>query len=159
MQTATSRKNTSKNARIVVFNIPDTMTAISAAAFILIAAYVFLSRTPANAFQGRTVQGKVIRVVDGDSLYISGHTPQIRLWGVDAPERRQAGFHAATKELKYLAYGVQLRCAVIDIDRYGRTVGRCFLPDGRDLSKAMIESGTAREYTHFTKGYYSGHKD
>jgi len=31
--------------------------------------------------------GAVIRVVDGDSLYLEGVTAQIRLWGVDAPER------------------------------------------------------------------------
>ena len=30
---------------------------------------------------------EVGRVVDGDSLYLAGQPRQIRLWGVDAPER------------------------------------------------------------------------
>ncbi len=124
-------------------------------AIILMAIIAFLDRVPANDFGIKTVKGRVVRIVDGDSLYISGHKPQIRLWGVDAPERNEAGFHEATRALKNLAHGAQIHCNILDVDRYGRTVGRCFLPDGRDLSKAMIESKTAKEYTRFTRGYYS----
>ena len=36
-----------------------------------------------------------------------------------------------------------------DIDRYGRIVGQCFLPDGRDITAAMIASGTAREFCRY----------
>ncbi len=134
--------------------MPDLLTLVVIALGSVLA-YAFLSRTPVNALEGRTVQGKVIRIVDGDSLYISGHRPQIRLWGVDAPERRQPGFDLATRQLVRLAKGKHIKCIVMDQDRYGRTVGRCILPDGRDLSRAMIESGTTREYKRFTKGYYS----
>ncbi len=101
------------------------------------------------------LSGFVVRVVDGDSLYLDSHEPQIRLWGVDAPERDEQGFTAATDELRRLADGKQLKCQEVDQDRYGRTVARCFLSDGREINRLMIESGTATEYRRFTKGFYS----
>lgn len=102
-----------------------------------------------------SVSGKVRYVVDGDSLYIGSYEPQIRLWGVDAPEKAQAGFEAASKTLYRYAYGQHVRCEKIDTDRYGRTVARCWLKDGRELNRLMIESGTAKEYRRYSKGFYS----
>jgi endonuclease YncB( thermonuclease family) len=43
-----------------------------------------------------------------------------------------------------------------DQDRYGRTVARCFLPNGQEINRLMIESGTAQEYVRFSRGFYSG---
>ena len=37
------------------------------------------------------VSGKVSRVTDGDTFHLSGLAPAIRVWGLDAPERKQAG--------------------------------------------------------------------
>lgn len=64
--------------------------------------------------------------MDGDSLYLATHAPQVRLWGVDAPERDEAGYQAATDTLEAIAGGAALSCLPIDRDRYGRTVARCF---------------------------------
>jgi endonuclease YncB( thermonuclease family) len=93
-------------------------------------------------------------VVDGDSLYLRSRSQQVRLWGVDAPENGERGFKAATDYLFSIAQGKRVECRQIDVDRYGRSVARCFLPDGREINRLMIESGTAREYRHFTKGFY-----
>lgn len=101
------------------------------------------------------VAGDVRHVVDGDSLYVRGHEPQIRLWGVDAPERDEAGYREATATLTQLARGKRVTCQKVDRDRYGRTVARCFLSDGREVNRLMIESGSAREYVRFSKGFYS----
>ncbi len=98
--------------------------------------------------------GRVSYVVDGDSLYIHGHKPQIRLWGVDAPEKSESGFQAATDYLFLIAQGQHITCLIITTDRYGRIVARCFLPDGREINRLMIESGKTREYHRFTKGFY-----
>ena len=92
--------------------------------------------------------------MDGDSLYLDGYKPQIRLWGVDAPERDERGFQAASETLSRFALGQRITCRVIEADRYGRSVARCFLPDGREINRMMIESQTAREYRHFSKGFY-----
>ncbi len=99
--------------------------------------------------------GAVSRVVDGDTFYLEGFATRIRLWGVDAPERDEEGFDAATDMLAELVAGQTLSCEQVDTDRYKRIVARCYFPDGGDLSAAMIESGAASEYQRFTDGYYS----
>jgi endonuclease YncB( thermonuclease family) len=99
--------------------------------------------------------GRVSRVVDGDTFYLEGLATRIRLWGVDAPERDEEGFDAATTTLAELVAGKTLSCEHVDTDKYKRIVARCYFPDGGDLSAAMIESGAASEYQRFTDGYYS----
>ena len=90
------------------------------------------------------------------TAYISrGASNRCGSGGVDAPERDAAGFERATAMLSRLAQGQRITCREVDQDRYGRSVARCFLSDGREINRLMIESGTAREYRHFTKGFYS----
>lgn len=98
----------------------------------------------------------VSRIVDGDSLYLQGIKPQIRLFGVDAPERDEAGYRAATDTLRRLVESQRLRCDQVDQDRYERIIGRCFLANGQEVNRIMIESGTAKEYCRFSRGVY-GH--
>ena len=43
-----------------------------------------------------TFSGKMIRVVDGDTFYITGQDVRIRVWGLDAPEVGVYGGSAAT---------------------------------------------------------------
>lgn len=90
-----------------------------------------------------------------DSLYIDGHEPQIRLWGVDAPESDEPGFADATTTLKHLALNNPIHCQRVDTNRYGSTVARCFLHDGREINAEMIRSGTAAEYNRYSKGFYA----
>lgn len=94
-------------------------------------------------------------ISDGDSLSIDGHDPQIRLWGVDAPESDEIGFTDATMTLKRLALKNPIHCQRVDTDRYGRTVARCFLQDGREIYAEMIRSGAAAECNRYSKGFYT----
>ena len=126
------------------------VTAFTAAVLIF-----WLVSTPQGLEVSESVTGGVRYVVDGDSLYIDGHKPQVRLWGVDAPEQSESGFKAATDYLFLIAQSQKITCQIVDRDRYGRTVARCFLPDGREINRLMIESPHAKEYHHFTKGFYS----
>lgn len=96
----------------------------------------------------------VARVIDGDTFVLSGVSPRIRVWGLDAPEWNHRGGSAATAAMRGLVSGKALRCRVRDIDRYGRYVGQCFLPDGRDITAEMIKMGVATEYCYFSKNYY-----
>ncbi|WP_323042920.1 thermonuclease family protein [Gemmobacter sp.] len=104
--------------------------------------------------QTDTVSGKVRHVTDGDTFSLRGIDQSIRVWGLDAPERNERGASAATSILRGLISGQSLTCRVRDIDRYGRIVGQCFLPDGRDIAAVMIAAGVAREYCRFSGGYY-----
>lgn len=98
--------------------------------------------------------GAVTRVVDGDSLYLQGLETQIRLFGVDAPERGKMGFHEAKATLTQLVRKDRLTCTQIDEDRFKRIVARCFFSDGKEVNRLMIESGTVLEYCRFSKGLY-----
>lgn len=73
--------------------------------------------------------------------------------GFDAPEVGQRGGAAATAMLDRPA-GRRGSCRQRDIDRYGRIVGQCFLPDGRDIIAVMVASGTAREYCRYSRNHY-----
>ena len=98
--------------------------------------------------------GHVTRIVDGDTFWMSGQDVRIRIWALDAPETDEPGGDTATAELTRLLSDHELTCRQRDIDRYGRIVGQCFLPDGRDITAAMIESGTATEYCFFSDNHY-----
>lgn len=98
--------------------------------------------------------GRVTQTVDGDTFRINSRSVSIRIWGLDAPETDEAGGAAATAALARLISGQDLRCRQRDIDRYGRIVGQCMLPNGRDITAAMIASGTAREYCRFSGNFY-----
>ena len=98
--------------------------------------------------------GRVTRTVDGDTFWVSSRNVSIRVWGLDAPETNQPGGSTATAALTRLISGQTLRCRQRDIDRYGRIVGQCFLPDGRDIAAAMIASGAATEYCRYSDNYY-----
>ena len=74
--------------------------------------------------------------------------------GAGAPEVDRPGGAAATAVLRSLVDGRPLTCRQQDIDRYGRLVGQCFLADGRDITAAMIETGTAHEFCRYSHGYY-----
>lgn len=102
--------------------------------------------------------GQVRSIIDGDSLYVDGHKEQVRLWGIQAPEKHEAGYNDATQALRRLAQDQEIEVNVVGTDKYGRTLGRCFFRDGTEINHEMIKSGTAREYMRFTKGYYSNLK-
>lgn len=116
-----------------------------------------MSGLPRMAIADQRVEGTVVRIVDGDTFYLSGVETRIRLWGVDAPERGAPGGAEATRALAEIAAGRRVVCKHVDTDRYGRIVGQCFLASGEDVAALMIARGAAREYLRYSGGYYSLH--
>ena len=112
------------------------------------------------ATNSKHFSGKCRRVVDGDSLYLEGLDTQVRLWGVDAPERDETGYSAAKKSLNRMAYGKLLRCEQQDIDKYKRIVARCFVVQSNantsslELNSEQLRLGVAQEYCRFTRNHY-----
>ena len=80
-------------------------------------------------------------MVDGDGLIIL--KTQIRLFGIDAPELNHPYGKNAKWALVSLCKGQTIRAEVTAQDVHGRTVARCYLPDGRDLSAEMVKLGMA----------------
>jgi endonuclease YncB( thermonuclease family) len=65
--------------------------------------------------------GKVVRIVDGDTLTLIVDSKQhkIRLSDIDTPERKQPFGTWAKQALSELAFGKQARVVEVTIDRYG----------------------------------------
>lgn len=91
-------------------------------------------------------------VVDGDTLVIN--KTQVRLFGVDAPELDHPYGKKAKWALHGLCKGQTLRAEVSATDVHGRTVARCYLSDGRDLSAEMVKFGLAIDWPKFSGGIY-----
>jgi endonuclease YncB( thermonuclease family) len=121
---------------------------------IVLAALLLVPTSGARAEAPPALDAKVSKVVDGDTFTLRGESRRIRVWGLDAPEWNHPGGGAATAGLRGLISGKRLHCDVLDIDRYGRLVAQCFLPDGRDIAAAMISSGVATEYCRYSRGFY-----
>ena len=100
-----------------------------------------------------TLSGKVVRVVDGDTVYVLDANKtqhKIRLTGIDAPERKQA-FGKKSKE--YLSGLVAGRHVVIDYskrDRYKRILGKVLL-NNVDMNLEIVKAGLAWHYKKYQK--------
>ena len=115
---------------------------------------LFLGGGMARAEEAPILEARVSKILDGDTFTLSGESRRIRVWGLDAPEWNHQGGSTATSTLRSLIFGKHLRCAVLDVDRYGRLVAQCLLPNGRDIAAEMIRSGAATEYCRYSGGYY-----
>ena len=100
-------------------------------------------------------QGRVVRIYDGDSLIVQmgdGREVEVRLFGIDAPERRQPWSRRSRQALSGLVRDRQVRLAPVTQDSYGRTVAVMYtLPDGLDVNREMIRQGNAWVYRRYTR--------
>lgn len=97
-----------------------------------------------------------VTVTDGDTLKVDGIT--YRLWGIDAPEAKQAcadGWPAgveATRRLADLVRDKAVTCEALDRDRYGRTIALCRV-GGADIGAIMVRAGMAWAFTRYSSDY------
>ena len=110
------------------------------------------------------------KVVDGDTIKIN--SKKIRLYGIDAPEKKQKckktyltiSFMSFTKD--YMCGEVsteklikkinkqKLNCNILDVDRYKRLIGECFKRN-INLISWMVSNGYAVAYRKYSKKYIS----
>ena len=110
------------------------------------------------------------KVVDGDTIKIN--SKKIRLYGIDAPEKKQKckktyltiSFMSFTKD--YMCGDVsteklikkinkqKLNCNILDVDRYKRLIGECFKRN-INLNSWMVSNGYAVAYRKYSKKYVS----
>lgn len=96
------------------------------------------------------VAGNAI-VADGDTLTISGK--RIRLIDIDAPELDQMCVdeqgrdwpcgRQASAQLRSLVRGHDLSCQPKSIDKFGRSLAVCTLPDSTNINAWMVRHGWA----------------
>ncbi len=92
-----------------------------------------------------TIEGKVIRVADGDTLTIRTTQPldyRIRISGIDAPEKGQPYGNRSKQSL------AQADC--YKVDRYQRKVCRVSV-EGRDVGLEQVRVGAAWWYRLYAK--------
>lgn len=101
-----------------------------------------------------------IRVIDADTWDV-GNT-RVRLHGIDAPELAQTcdtkqhiNWNCGTwvsDQIRAQYDGRSATCDTITIDKYNRTVARCWV-DGRDVGRDMVTDGLAFAYRKYSMAY------
>jgi len=127
-------------------------------AFLLIALSLLIaglqyynSTQQANGTLACNLAGKVIRIVDGDSITVVDSEKdrhKIRMAGIDAPERRQPHGKAAHQYLAKLIFKKQVCIAWYKRDKYQRLVGVVRV-DGEDINLRMITAGLSWHYKQY----------
>jgi endonuclease YncB( thermonuclease family) len=79
-----------------------------------------------------------------------GAPEQVRLNGIDCPEKTQAFGTAAKKCTSDLVFGKIVTVESKGKDRYGRTLGLVSLPDGRSLNGELVKAGMAWWYRAYS---------
>jgi endonuclease YncB( thermonuclease family) len=114
--------------------------------------------TVLSVLAGAVIACTAPTVHDGDTLRCG--PDRIRLYGVDAPEIRRGSTPAQplsyqARDLLFSLTRGRVGCRVVDQDRYGRHVARCWSDASPDINAAMIRSGTTTEYKRYSKGAYA----
>ena len=138
---------------------------LSLSLLIVIIALIFSFNQGFNAFLpqqnlGKELTGKVSKVIDGDTIeLLAKENPyhhitklKIRLYGIDAPELKQAYGKEAKEYLSALILKQEVSLIIENKDKYDRFVGTIFLK-GQDINKEMVKNGYAHAYESFSKKY------
>ena len=98
-----------------------------------------------------TLEGKVVRISDGDTVTIetdNGTRVKIRLNGIDAPESGQEFGQESRAKIAELIDGKDVSVKTHSHDRYNRVLGEIFL-DGRNINLTMVQEGCAWHYVKY----------
>ncbi|EGK8111874.1 thermonuclease family protein [Campylobacter upsaliensis] len=117
----------------------------------------------------KELTGKVSKVIDGDTIELLAKTSKenpynhitklkIRLYGIDAPELKQAYGKEAKEFLSALVLKQEVSLIIENKDKYDRFVGTLFLK-GQDINKEMVKNGYAHAYESFSKKYLAEQAD
>ena len=119
--------------------------------------------TPASAAPPPAIeiQGKIERVVDGDTvvfLSATGQRIRLRLAGIDAPEMAMPYGCLAKNMLIQLVGAGDVTVHAKKLDRFGRTVAKVIAKDG-DVNLALINQGLAWHYKRYAHEQTSSDAD
>ena len=115
-----------------------------------------------SAYAGRTIEGIVKAVYDGDTVLLATREEsrlKVRLYGIDAPETRkpdkpgQPYGDISKRTLMYKIMGRRVTAEIVDIDQYKRAVA-IIRYEGRDMNREMVADGMAWAYRQYLQGAY-----
>lgn len=115
---------------------------------LLVSALAMFLSIPLSATE---IQGKVIRVLDGDTIEIlqNWQPVRIRLVNIDAPEKKQPFGRWSGDRLKALTAGKPVTVTYAQKDRYGRILGRVYTENGTEVNRWMVQNGAAWVYERY----------
>jgi len=104
-------------------------------------------------------QSKVIKISDGDTITVlnSKEQTKVRLYGIDAPEKKQDYGQRSKQFLASLIAGQMVEVEPKGKDRYKRTLG-IILYKGQDINAQMVLNGYAWAYVKYSKIYVDQEK-
>lgn len=110
----------------------------------------FCELPPCDGIPARTFSGKVIAVLDGDTLLVlrNNRPAKVRLAEIDAPEKMQTFGETSRRSLSDMVLGKQVMVSSQAVDKYGRMVAHLGLND-LDVNAEQVRRGMAWEYSHF----------
>lgn len=112
------------------------------------------AKTDTPVCKGKTmcITGTIIKIVDGDTIYID--TYKVRLSLVNTPEKGEAGFAESTAFTKKLC--IKGSSATIDqddrqpFDRFKRVVGKVYCSD-KNVNSELLENHLAKIMPKYCK--------
>ena len=129
---------------------------------------IFFSLITLSVSNEKIILGKA-EVIDGDTIKIN--KIKIRLFGIDAPEKKQI---CKKKYISFLVFHFQknykcgeksslallkklkdkeVKCVIKkNKDRYNRNIGTCYIKN-QDINGWLVKNGYALAYTRFSKKY------
>lgn len=95
--------------------------------------------------------GRVVAVPDGDDVLVvrAGIPKDVRLNGIDCPEKRQAYGWRATQFTSDHTLGKDITVRTHGLDKYGRIIGDVILPDGSILNRELVQAGLCWWYRKY----------
>lgn len=104
----------------------------------------------------QTYTGKVVKVKDGDTVAVLDSTKtvhNIRVAGVDAPEKNQDFGSVAKQFVSNQIFGKYVKVKIQTRDIYGREIAFIYY-DNKSLSEELLKNGLAWHYTQYDKNKY-----
>jgi ATP-dependent hsl protease ATP-binding subunit hslU len=97
---------------------------------------------------------KVIKISDGDTITVLNNKEQtkVRLYGIDAPEKKQDYGQKSKQFLASLIAGQVVEVEPKGKDRYKRTLGIIY-HKGQDINAQMVLNGYAWAYVKYSRMY------
>lgn len=120
---------------------------------LLLAAVVgCVSHAPARAADNPVLVGRVIKVIDGDTIKVqlASGPINVRLDSIDTPEKNQPWGREATAALAQLVADRDVELDVVSQDRYARLVAQVFV-GGVNVNAQLVKSGDAWAYRRYLK--------
>lgn len=100
---------------------------------------------------GYSFAARVIKVADGDTVTAvteDDQTFKIRLFGIDAPEKKQTYGPKSQKALSGMINRKEVDIEIVAGDKYGRSVGIIYLGN-KTINEEMVKKGHAWVYRRY----------